>query len=108
MATREEIVEAKIRELEGKIREMEGEVKQLNTDIGGLENMRRLAPTDASLAVQISEKTALLTAKENQITAIRNQITAKENRLTALINSQQGKFHHIFHPFIRLLIIFTF
>ena len=77
MATQEEII--------GGIRELEGEIRRLNTEIGGLENQQKLTPTDTSLAVQISDKTVLMTA-------IRNQTTAKENRLTALITSQQGNF----------------
>ena len=81
MATQEEII--------GGIRELEGEIRRLNTEIGGLENKRKLTPTDTSLAVQISEKTALMTAKENRL-------TAKQNTLTALIKSQQGMFHRTF------------
>ena len=99
MMTQEETVgdiqelKGDIRELKGEIGELKGEIGELKEEIGELENkQQQLTPTDSSLAVQISNKTALLTAMQNSITATRKEIAAKENRLTALINSQQGNF----------------
>ena len=77
MAMQEEII--------GGIRQLEGEIGELKGEIRGLENKQLLTPTDASLAVQISEKTALMTAKQKSS-------TAKTELLTALITSQQGNF----------------
>ena len=85
MMTQEEIVRD-MQELKGDIRELKGEIGELKEEIRELENkQQQLIPTGSSLAVQISNKTALMIAKQNSI-------TAKRNRLTALINSQHGNF----------------
>ena len=84
MATQEEIV-GDIRQLKGEIEKLETAVGRLQMEIGGLETSQQSADADSSLAVKISEKTALLTAT-------RNEITAKTTLLAALITSQQGNF----------------
>ena len=79
MTTREEI--------EGDIRELKGEIRQLNTEIGVLVDQRSKANEElkVSLGAEISEKTALMTAKTGLL-------TSENNKLTALITSQQGNF----------------
>ncbi len=90
----EEIV-GDIRELNGEIRHLNTEIRQLNTEIEELANKQQLTPTDIALGVQISEKTALMTAKQNTLTATRNEIATKTQLLTALITSQQGNFSSV-------------
>ena len=73
MATREEILETK------------GEIRKLNVAIEGLETqLKETSDKDVkkNLGDQISQKTALM--------------IAKQNTLTALITAQQGNFSHVF------------
>jgi hypothetical protein len=80
MATRESIVEEQIERLNL-------EIGGLQTTIGGLETAQRSAEPDEkiSLGAQISEKTALMTAKQNSL-------TAKQETLNLYLRNQQGNF----------------
>ena len=92
MTTRVENVEEEIRKLNVAIEGLETAVGRLQVEIGGLETSQQSADADSSLAVKISEKTALMSDKTALLTATRNEITAKTTLLTALITPQQGNF----------------
>ena len=75
-------------------------------DIGETkEEIRKLSVVIKELETQLNETAdneekrylrALLIAKQDEKLSLHALLTAKQETLTALINSQQGKFHHIF------------
>ncbi len=79
MATQEEVIED--------IRELKGEIGQLKKEIGLLVDQRSTANKmlKVSLGAEISEKTALMTAKQNSL-------TASKETLNLYLKSQQGNF----------------
>ena len=93
----------------GEIQRLETAVGRLKIEIEELETSTLSADTESSLAIQISEKTKLLTATINQISATTNEITDRITLLTALTTSQQGNsssnISSVFFPIFSILSI---